>query len=279
MTEQVAYAYIPSSFMEEVADQLVTLQSKEMNLLVEIADRQKKAFENRFEFGRVLFENEDMIMLEMGSWKKFCEHYGFSPSVISNNLRTYRYLESIGCGTWPSAEAKIKSQCIQLKVSNFEKLESLMTGKAAPERPKDEMRLVQLQAEIDEIVRRNESSTHNHIAEMAMELKAQAEQATKHIGKLAAHRQHWHNEKYLEWVRGLGYDAITGMPIERAEPHHTWVAGEQGGIGDKLPDCLVIPLAPETHRKIESGEIKPSTEQIATALANTMALFIMKHYK
>jgi hypothetical protein len=155
----------------------------------------------------------------------------------------------------------------------------LFINGAPPERPKDEKRLESLYAEVQDIISRNESSTHNELHEMAVDLANQIEQAQDHIIKLDAHRRHWHNEKYLEWVRSIGYDALTGQAVDRCEPHHTYLSGEQGGIQDKLPDFLTIPLSPETHRKVESGQLKPTEVEIAKAIINTMGLFLMTHMK
>jgi hypothetical protein len=269
----------PSVVVENIVDSLVELESANFMLTAEIVSYNKQAFRNRFEYGKLLFEHQDTILGEFSTWKAFCDYYGFTPSVISNNLRAYRFLQSEGVADWDTAEKYLKLHKIEAKVSNFEKLESLVNMGSVPQRPKDEQRLEKLAAEISEIVSRNESSHHNEIKAMAVELLDQAEQAKDHIVKLQAHRRQWKNEKYLEFVRSLGYDALTGQAVERAEPHHTWIGGEQGGIGAKLPDFLTLPLSPETHRKVESGELKPDELTIAKGLINTLSLFIMTHFK
>jgi hypothetical protein len=229
--------------------------------------------------GEILFENEFLILSEFETWKRFAEHYGFSPSVVSNNLRAYRFLFEQKLYDWDSVLKALKEKNINLTVSNFEKLETLFLHGAPPERPKDEKRLENIYAELQDIISRNESAGHNEILEMAVDLAEQVEQAQEHLIKLDAHRRHWHNEKYLEWVRSLGYDVLTGQAVERCEPHHTYLSGEQGGIQDKLPDYLTIPLSADTHRKVESGQYKPTEIEIAKALVNTMGLFIMTHMK
>lgn len=269
----------PSSVVENIVNDLVTLDAQNRLIQYEIHNKNQEAFKNRFMFGKLLFDNQDLIMFEFDTWKSFCEHYGFSVSVISNNLRAYRFLQSQGVEDWDACEKYLRSKNIELKIANFEKLESLATLGGPVSRPKDEQLLENLAAKVQEIVSRNESAHHNELKEVGVELLEQIDQAKDHIIKLEAHRRRWKNEKYLEFIRTLGYDALTGKPVDRAEPHHTYVGGEQGGIGDKLPDFLTLPLAPETHRRVESGELKPDELTIAKGLINTMSLFIMTHFK
>jgi hypothetical protein len=269
----------PSQQVENIVDQLLIYQAEDLMLRAEISARNQQAFKNRYLIGQLLYDNEDTILEDFKTWKAFSEHYGLSPSVVSNNLRAYRFLFNEGLLSWDSVEKELRRRKIDLKVNNFEKLETLFLGHGTPERPKDEKRLENLYAEVQDIISRNESATHNEVKELAIDLGEQIVQAKDHIVKLEAHRRHWHNDKYLEWVRSLGYDAITGRSSDKCEPHHTYIHGEQGGIQDKLPDCLTIPLSPDMHRQIESGVYKPTESQISKALINTMSLFIITHLK
>lgn len=279
MIESTTSVFVPSDSVESIVFDLISIDAEHLQLSTEIRTKQKLSFQNRFEYGKVLFNNEDVILSEFDTWKKFSDYYGLSPSVISNNLRAYRFLQSEGITTWEQCEKYLRLHNIEAKVSNFEKLESLTSMGGQISRPKDEVRLEKLAAEINDIVQRNESAHHNEIKEMAVELLDQAVQAKEHIIKMDAHRRQWHNDKYLEFIRSLGYDALTGLPVDRAEPHHTYLDGEQGGIQAKLPDFLTLPLSPETHRKVESGELVPDPLTIAKGLINTMSLFIMTHFK
>jgi hypothetical protein len=279
MVEHHQSIFVPSAAVDQLADAMVMFQAEDMQLQLEIGERNRKSFENRYEFGKLLFENQDLILTEFGTWKKFAEYYAFSPSVLSNNKRAYEFLHSEGLGEWSSALAEIKKRGIAVTVSSFEKIESLFVSGPRAERPKLEKRLETLYTEAKQIVESLESAHHNELKEMAVEVVENIEQAQRHVAKMDVKRQQWHNEKYLEFVRSFGVDAITGKPVERCEPHHTYIHGEQGDTGMKLPDYLTIPLSPETHRLIETGQLKPDPIKVAEELIRTMGLFIQTHIR
>lgn len=271
--------FVPSAAINEVVDAMIMFQAEDLQLQAEIGMRNKRAFENRYEYGKLLVENEDLILEEFKTWKAFAEHYGFSPSVLSNNKRAYEFLASEGLGTWDKALDAIREKGIALTVSNFEKIESLFVSGPKAERPKLEKRLERLYTEAQDIVGQLDSAHHNELKEMAVEVVDNLEQAMQHVAKLDIKRQQWRNEKYLEFVRSFGVDVITGQPVERCEPHHTYIHGEQGDTGTKLPDYLTIPLSPETHRQIETGKIKPDPLKVAEELIRVMGLFIQHHIR
>jgi hypothetical protein len=279
MIEHHQHIFVPSAVVEEIADAMIMFQAEDMELQAQISDRNKKAFENRYEYGKLLFENQDVILAEFGTWKAFADYYAFSASVLSNNKRAYEFLQGEGLDTWAKTLPVLKEKGISLTVSNFEKLPALFSSGPKPERPRLEKRLEGLYAEAKEIVGQLESAHHNELKDLGVEVVENLEQAMQHVAKLDVQRQQWRNEKYLEFVRSFGADAITGQPVERCEPHHTYIHGQQGGTGLKLPDYLTIPLSPETHRQIESGQLKPDPIKVAEELIRTMGLFIQTHLK
>lgn len=279
MIENHQHQFVPSAAVSEVVDAMVMFQAEDLQLQAEIGQRNKRAFENRYEYGKLLVEYEDLIIAEFGTWKSFAEHYGFSPSVLSNNKRGYTFLASEGLPTWDKALKAIKDKGISLTVSNFEKIESLFISGPKAERPKMEERLERLYSEAKDIVGQLESAHHNELKELGVEVVENIEQAMKHVAKMDIKRQDWRNDKYLEFVRSFGMDAITGQAVERCEPHHTYIYGEQGDTGTKLPDYLTIPLSAETHRQIETGQLKPDPIKVAEELIRTMGLFIQTHLR
>jgi hypothetical protein len=279
MIEHHQQIFVPSAAVEEIADAMIMFQAEDMELHAQISERNKKAFENRYEYGKLLSENQDVILDEFGSWKAFADYYAFSPSVLSNNKRAYEFLYSEGLDTWAKALPVLKEKGISLTVANFEKLPSLFSDGPKPGRPRLEKRLEGLYTEAQEIIGQLESAHHNELRDMGVEVVDSIAQGIKHVAKLDVQRQQWKNEKYLEFVRSFGVDAITGQPVERCEPHHTYIHGQQGGTGLKLPDYLTIPLSPETHRQIETGKLKAEPLKIAEELIRTMGLFIQTHLK
>lgn len=271
--------FVPSSSVEAVADKLMVLNIEELQLQAEISQRSKLAFEGRYEYGKLLVENQEAIIADFGTWKKFAQYYGFPQSVVSNNKRAYEFLASEGLTTWETAYKALKDRKIALTIANFEKLETLFLGGPKAERPKLETRLERLYTEAQEIVGQLESAHHNDLKEMGVEVIENLGNAIQHVAKLDVQRQQWKNDKYLEFVRQFGVDAITGKPVERCEPHHTYIFGEQGGQGMKLPDYLTIPLSAETHRQIESGQLTPDPLKVAEQLIRVMGLFIQTHIK
>jgi hypothetical protein len=279
MIENHNHIFIPSEAVETIADELLMFEAEHLELQATIYDKNKKAFENRYEFGRTLVANQEIILEQFSTWKAFAEYYGFSPSVLSNNKRAYEFLASEGYDTWDKAMPAIKAKGIGFTISNFEKLESLFVNGPRVSRDKKETRMESLYTEAQKLVGELESAHHNELKEMAVELVENLKDAMKHVAKLDVKRQEWKNDKYLEFVRSFGVDVLTGKPVERCEPHHTYIYGEQGGVGTKLPDYLTIPLSPETHRQVESGQLKPDPLKVAEELIRVMGLFIQTHIK
>lgn len=264
--------------LDMVATAIVELDYQHVQDLVAADQRIRSAFRRRWEIGRLVFDNHELILRECGSQKAFAEGFGYSEAVISNNLRGYRALYDLGCKSWDDVTRRLEDKKINPTVQNFERLPALLAGVTSPKdtRKYDERRLEQIEAEIETIIARNESANHNEIPVIAKDLAERLEQVKTHIVKLDPIKYVWKNEKYLEFVRRLGYDAITGAPCDKPDPHHTLPDG-RSAAGGKVADVWTIPVSRDTHDLIEQGMLVPSREEILTALVNTMALFIMNH--
>lgn len=243
----------------------------------------ESAFHRRWQQGKLLHENQEAILEHCGTWRNFCEGFGHSEGVISNNRRAYKALLDIGANDWGKVKEVLSEKGIRPTIPNFEKVGKLLNDpdaatKPKDQRPRDERRLEEIQAELDEIRTRNESASNNHVVELAQDTLAVAGDLSAHINKLNPEKSLWENRKYIEWVKSLGVDMITGKPCANPDFHHTTITGGQGGIGKKLPDTHGIPVSRETHMMIESGFLVPSQEELAQALIDTMSLFIQTNY-
>jgi hypothetical protein len=219
-----------------------------------------------------------LLFVSVALKKAFSDGFGYSEAVISNNLRGYRALHDLGCASWDDVTRRLEDKKINPTVQNFERLPALLAGVSAPKdtRKYDERRLEQIEAEIDTIMARNESANHNEIPVVAKDLAERLDQVKTHIVKLNPTKYVWKNNNYLEFVRRLGYDAITGAPCDKPDPHHTLPNG-RSAAGGKVADVWTIPVSRYTHDLIEQGILVPNREELLTALVNTMALFIMNH--
>jgi hypothetical protein len=278
MSKIQAY-FFEDQTLNDIALEIIQLDTQ-MNLDLEVAyTKMTNAFERRWSMGKLLSENEDYILAICTTWNEFADKFGYSTSVLSNNRRGYQSLLEAGCKTFKDVETLLIKKQINPTVRNFEKIGSLLTtGEPIKDvRPKDEQRLQRLFSEVQEIIDRNETANHN-VVERALELKDRIEQSVDHINKLDARKNVWKSKKYLQWVKTLGYDALTGLPCDTPDPHHTDIRGGSGGFGAKLPDMFTIPVSRDTHEMLENGMWEPTEVEIAEALINTMALFIMTHY-
>jgi hypothetical protein len=277
MTE-ILPSFFNDAALDDVANRIIELDTQHNLALVRAHNEIQSAFQRRWEIGRLVNENYDIIIAKCKSQKAFAEGFGYSESVISNNLRAYRSLSDIGCTTWPAVLRELEKRQINATVQNFERLPALIAGDIKPKdtRQYDERRLEQLHEEVETILRRSETSNRNEIAVVAEELSDRIEQAKGHITKLDPTKYVWKNEKYLEFVRRLGYDCVTGAPCDRPDPHHTLPNGVSA-TGGKVADVWTIPVSRETHDMIETGLLVLSPDEIKDELLKVMALFIMNH--
>jgi hypothetical protein len=266
--------------LNEIANEIIELDAK-INLSLEQAyQNMTSAFERRWVMGKLLYDNQEYIITKCDTWTKFADSFGQPIAVLSNNKRGYENLLNAGCDTFDKVVKLLTEKQITPTVRNFEKIGTLLNEPLENrklQRPRDEERLIKLNSEIEEIIQRNESANHN-VVEKALELKERSTQAISHITKTDARKLQWQSRKYMDWVKKLGYDAFTGLPCPAPDPHHTDINGGSGGFGSKLPDCFTVPVSRETHEMLESGFWEPDKLEIADALINTMALFIITHY-
>jgi hypothetical protein len=277
MTE-ILPSFFNDAALDDVANRIIELDTQHNLALVRAHNEIQSAFQRRWEIGRLVNENYDIIIAKCKTQKAFAEGFGYSESVISNNLRAYRSLSDIGCKTWSDVLRELEKRNISPTVKSFESLPSLIAGDTKPKdtRQYDERRLEQLHEEVETILRRSETSNRNEIAVVAEDLSNRIEQAKGHITKLDPTKYVWKNEKYLEFVRRLGYDCVTGAPCDRPDPHHTLPNGVSA-TGGKVADVWTIPVSRETHDMIETGLLVLSPDEIKDELLKVMALFIMNH--
>lgn len=275
MTE-ILPSFFNDATLDDVANRIIELDTQHNLALVRAHNEIQSAFQRRWEIGRLVNENYDTIIAKCKSQKAFAEGFGYSESVISNNLRAYRSLSDIGCTTWPAVLRELEKRQVNPTVQNFERLPALLAGKMPVKdaRPYDERRLEQINEEIETILKRNESANRNEVVILAQDMAERLEQVKSHITKLDPTKYVWKNDKYLEFIRRLGYDCVTGAPCDRPDPHHTLPNG-RSSMGGKVADVWTIPVSRETHEMIESGLINLTPDEIKDALLQCMALFIM----
>lgn len=272
----ITTSFFEDVILNDVANKIIELDTQHQMSLIRAHTEIQSAFQRRWEIGRLVNENYKHIIDKCETQKAFAESFGYSESVISNNLRAYRSMADIGCKTWEDVLKELDKRQINATVQNFERLPALLAGKMQPKdtRPYDERRLEQINDEIETILKRSESANRNEVTILAQDMAERLEQAKGHIAKLDPTRYVWKNDKYLEFVRSLGYDAYSGAPCDRPDPHHTLPNG-RSSMGGKVADVWTIPLSRETHNLVEEGLITLTPDEIKDALLQCMALFIM----
>ncbi len=270
---------------ESVVSELMQLEVQLERFRKQAEGAMKDAFLNRWNFGRIVDYNYELLISEYGTQKKLASALGVSESTVSNNLRAFRTIrDTYSCDTPEQVLSLMASRGIQTTTRNFEKIGSLLatpqSGVAQKEqRPKDERRLAEIQEEIMDIVRRNETDKHNMTYELAVDTMQIASDATEHIQRFDPYKMQWENRRYLDWVKSLGVDMVTGARATSVDPHHTLPDGSSGGTAMKPSDVFVIPVTRETHELIENGMIELSREEILEMLVKLQSLFIMTHFK
>lgn len=277
---------LPSFFEDQksndIAYKLLDLDSAYQDNLIEAHNLVVSAFQKRWESGRIMYENETYIKDTHGSQGNFAKAIGMSEGVLSNNKRAYKALLEHGCKDWKAVQKLLQDKSLDASVRNFERLPALLN---APEgsvlnqkdqRPKDEKRLEEIYSEAEEILERN-NGKNSYVAEKALELAERVEDISNLINLQDPYKSVWQNRKYLDWVKSMGVDMLTGFTCESPDPHHTLPNGGSGGFGKKVADTFVIPVSRETHELIESGSWTPEPIEVAEALIKTLSLFIQTH--
>jgi len=265
------------SLAQEILDLDVNLRSD----MEQIIQFQKSAMYRAWYMGKIVFENEAYINEKLGSQKAFAEGFGYNEQVISRNKNGYKYLYEAGCKKWEDVVSFLDKKAIAPTTYNWERIGKLLHDPSAlkpKERvQKEEKRLEQLYAEVEEIVNRTQGA-NNNVFELGKNVLKQIEDAQKHIGKIDPFKSNWRSENYLAFVRNLGYDFIMNTPCEQPDPHHTLPNGKSS-VGQKVADVFTIPVSRDTHEAIEQGIFIPDELDIAYALIRTMALYITHNTK
>jgi transcriptional regulator with XRE-family HTH domain len=145
--------------LNALADYLTNLDTSYRQQLETINKAVRTAFELKYEFGRAIDTNYDLIISECGTQKAFAEAIGQTEAQISNALRGYRSLKENGADSLDKALRILSERQIRPTSQNFDKIGSLLNNPTefttqTEQIPKDQQRLMDLHEEFDEIMRR-----------------------------------------------------------------------------------------------------------------------------
>jgi len=282
MTEVTTFNGFNSSELNSLAATLIQRNKKIRSNLRQAQDLVSDALLRRYENGKDVYDHYDQIIEEVGSQREFASRIGITENMLSNDLRAFRHVkEEYDVDTLQGFTDLLDDKGIPLTVKMWEKLPSLLDNPNLAQkdrRPSDEKRMEEINGELNEIVQRNEGQGHNSIIEEARQLRQQIKDAKQHINKLDPYTYDWESPSYRKFCRELGMCMLTKEPC-KTEFHHTDQFGSSGGEGTKLPDAFGIPINIELHRKIEDGKYHPTEMELATALIETLTIFIMNHYE
>jgi hypothetical protein len=263
--------------LNEVTQQIYDLDER-ISLSHQKAEKELyEAFRNRWEMGRLLFDNESLILEHSQTWAGFADFIGKTPAQISNNLRGYRYLLAEGGESWDEVVEIMQRKSIKPLSTNFERIGKLLAGPTESDddkslNQKQLNRLEQLAAEAQEIIDQNRQSAP--VVEHAAALVKDIEEFRQFSFSFLPDKAKWKSQRYLEMIRHWGRCEISGKLSDHTDPHHTYVDGINSTFGFKLPDFLTIPVSREIHNKIEAGELEPTNEEILSILVTCMARYI-----
>lgn len=258
---------------------LLQLDQDYRNFLLNAEHNLRQAFGKRYVIGEQIVQNYDRLMQEFGNQKSLAEALGQSESQLSNTVRGYRYLVEAGGDTLDKALALLDTRKIKATSQNYEKIGTLLNepedGTTLKEqKTRDEMRMEQIQAELEDIVRRNERASNPVVKETVAMLDF-FQDMSNHLRDQNIFERPFKSERYLDFVRTFGFDVVTRQPVMRCDPHHTDPAGGSGGMGTKLPDWMTIPVSRDTHEALENGMVQVTERDILYYLVETMATFIV----
>jgi len=278
MTKALKINLFSSDDLNEIGTKIIELDNLYVEHLEEAESRMYSAFQTRWEYGKLISENYDLIKEECGSQKAFADTIGKSEATISNNKRGYEALLSEGADTWEKVKEHLQNKNIKPTVKNFEKIGNLLNAPdedrdEEEQKSRDEQRLLKLRDEIEEIYQRNERD-NPIVSEEAKEAMEDVDEIRDYIASFDPEKKKWNNEKYLDFLRKYGKDVITGKPEEHCDPHHTTPTGGSGGEGEKLPDYYAIPVSRTTHIALESGLLKVTPEDILKAQFECLTAYL-----
>jgi transcriptional regulator with XRE-family HTH domain len=278
----VGFAVFENPLLNALADQIILLDNEFRKHSIAAENAVRSAFGTRYRLGELIHLNYDQIVEECGSQRGFAEKIGKSEAQISNALRGYRNLLEAGANNLEEALQLLNGRNIRPTSQNFEKIGRLLNEPTAEttqveQIDKDERRLLELQAEAEEILRRNERSSSPVLQETA-HMMSFLNDMSNHLDEQDIFSREFKSERYLDFVRTYGIDIITREPVARCDPHHTNLTGGSGGMGMKVPDWMTIPVSRDTHEAIEAGAMLLTERDIARALIEVMATFIVNLY-
>jgi len=262
-----------------LADHLIELDQNIRTQLQQAEKAMHSAFESMYDQGKLISENYDAIVQECGTQKNFAEKIGKSEAQISNAKRGFEALRSQGCNSFQDVLSLLQERNIRPTARNYEKIGTLLNEPTEnttqiEQESKDRRRMMEIQDEIEEIIRRNERAADPIVQESVTMLDF-INDGYNRLTDQDVWTRTFKSERYLDFVRTFGRDVITREPVARCDPHHTDLQGGSGGMGTKLPDWMTIPVSRETHNMLETGSINLSTLDLAKALIETMATYIV----
>lgn len=266
--------------LNEIGGDLIDLYRKAADDVQVAHNKLKSAIERRWLAGKCVSENIDIIIDECGSQRAFGERIGITEATISNDKRGYEALKAEGVETLEQLIPFLKQKNIQPNTFSWERMPKLLNEPDAfrekDQRPKDERRLEELYGEIEDIKVRNEGA-NPIVTELAEDTMKYLNDVVNYVSAQDVFKSTWRNRYYLDFVKQIGWDYITGKQAEVLDPHHTLPDGSSRSPKGKVADVFTIPVNRATHTKIEEHTLKPSVEEIQDALIRTMALFITTH--
>lgn len=268
--------------LNQIGAEIIDLYRGYQDDVALIKQKMGSAIERRFKVGKYLSENMEVILEECGSQRMFGEKLGYSEATISNDKRAFETLRDQGVTEVDQLVPFLRGKDVPATTYSWERMTKLLnepqTERQRDQRPRDEKRLESLYDEVEEIRARNESS-NPHLAELASDNLKYIDDVKEYIERQNPYFSGWRSRKYLDFVKSIGFDYITGNQEEFLDPHHTLPNGKSLGKHGKVADVFTIPVSRHTHEQIESGMLVPSKLEIAEALVKTMALFITSHYE
>lgn len=269
-----------SPTLNDVGAQIIDKYKKTVDDYRKVKETLGNALVRRWEIGKMVSDNYEEIITECGSQRKFAEKLGVTEAMISNDKRGYEALLDAGVQKSTEVIPFLKDNEIEVVTRNWERIGSLLNepDKVDPKdrRPRDEKRLEDIYNEIEEIRARNEGSNPG-VFSQAKDTLSYLEDVGNMLGAQDIFRSGWRSRQYLDFVKSIGFDYITGEQAENLDPHHTLIDGSSTGPHGKVADVFTIPVNRACHMEIEEGIREPTPLEIAEALIRTMALFIVTH--
>lgn len=270
--------------LNEVGAQIISLSKSAVQHLQNAKQQFSLAIIDRWNRGRLIDENYEDIMDECGTQREFSERIGLSESMVSNDLRAYVAAKNEGAETQEEFINLLEERGIKKSTRMWEKLPKLLNDPDSQthtkdQRQKDEKRLEDLHAEIEEIKARNEGA-NPQIAERAEDTLRYTQGVKQHIEAQDIFKSGWRSRDYLDFVKSIGFDYLTMEPCNNPDPHHTLIDGRSQGPYGKVADVFTFPISRQHHNEIQGKSLTIKEQlEVSEALIRTMALFITTQMK